>query len=177
MWPPAPRITTLHPFRGTLPILVAVSATSGVISSPVVLLPATSIPVSQFQPRHLSRGSLQLPLAVLSAPLSCSPPLTSYAKPWLFPLLKTTDFLKTQVRLSVATPNPTLVPPSQSKSQSPYGKPRRITFPSATSLEQHTRAHGHTHAHTFALASSQSRTLFPSLSMWERSPSCRSGSA
>ena len=79
--------------------------------------------------------------------------------------------------MSVATPNPTLVPPSQSKSQSPYGKPRRITFPSATSLEQHTRAHGHTHAHTFALASSQSRTLFPSLSMWERSPSCRSGSA
>ena len=79
--------------------------------------------------------------------------------------------------MSVATPNPTLVPPSQSKSQSPYGKPRRITFPSATSLEQHTRTHGHTHAHTFALASSQSRTLFPSLSMWERSPSCRSGSA
>ena len=65
----------------TVPILVAMNATSGVLVSPVVLLPATSIPVFQFKPHHLSHGSLQLLLAVLSAPLSCSPPLTSCTKP------------------------------------------------------------------------------------------------
>ena len=161
------------PLQGSLPILVAVNATFGVIFSPVVLLPATSIPISQFKPHHLSHGSLQLLLAVLLAPLSCSPPVTSCTKPRLSLLLKTTDLLKTQVRLSVATPNPTLVPPSQSKIQSPYGNPRCITFPSATSLD--TRTHARAHAH-LPLLLPQSRTLSPPLSLWDRSPSCHSGS-
>ena len=45
---------------------------------------------------------------------------------------------------------PPLVPPSQSKSQSLYGNPRCIAFPSATSLDTHTRAR----THTLALATS-----------------------